>query len=105
MKKAIIEKLSSVIEQQDVYGPPPDSKDTELGNSMIKQEALYGPPPDKKNTELENINIGILIVLFILGVFALLNKKISKKSKYIIVISLIIIGIITTLVIKYFSTL
>ena len=83
MKKAIIEKLSSVIEQQDVYGPPPDSKNTKLGN----------------------INIGILIVLFILGVFALLNKKISKKSKWIIVISLIIIGIITTLVIKYFSTL
>ena len=45
-----------------------------------------------------------LIVLFILGVFALLNKKISKKSKWIVVISLIIIGIITTLVIKYFST-
>ena len=83
MKKANIEKLSSVIEQQDVYGPPPYSEKTELGN----------------------INIGILIVLFILGVFALLNKKISKKSKCIIVISLIIIGIITTLVIKYFSTL
>ena len=105
MKKASVEKLSSVIEQPVVYGPPPDSKNTELGNSMIEQEVVYGPPPDSKNTKLGNINIGILIVLFILGVFALLNKKISKKSKWIIVISLIIIGIITTLVIKYFSTL
>ncbi len=83
MKKANIEKLSNVIEQP----------------------TLYGPPPDRKNTELENINIGILIVLFVLGVFALLNKKISKKSKWIIIISLIIIGIITTLAINYFSTL
>ena len=78
---------------------------TEKLTSIIVQADLYGPPPDRKNTELENINIGILIVLFVLGVFALLNKKISKKSKWIIVISLIIIGIITTLVIKYFSTL
>ena len=83
MKKASIERLSSVIEQP----------------------VVYGPPPVKNNTGLANVNIGILIVLFILGIFALLNKKISKKSKWIIIISLVIIGIIATLVIKYCSTL
>lgn len=84
MKKASIEKLSSMIEQQDVYGPPPYSNNA---------------------TGETNINIGILIILFILGIVAFFNKRISKKSKCIIIISLIIIGIITTLVIKYFSTL
>ena len=88
MKKASIEKLSSIIEQPVVYGPPSNSLNTE----------------SEKNTRLKNISIGILIVVFILGFFALFNKKISKKSKWIIVISLIII-IITTLIIKYFSTL
>ena len=73
--------------------------------SLIAQQEVYGPPTNTNNTKLENTSIGILIVLFILGVFALLNKKISKKSKWIIVISLIIIGIITTLIIRYFSTL
>ena len=72
---------------QVAYGPPPDSNDTNLKNSS--------------DTRLKNINIGILIVLFILGIFALLNKKISKRSKWIILISLIVIGIIATVVIKF----
>ena len=105
MKKVTVGKLSSIVEQPAVYGPPTESNDIELGNSMIEQKTLYGTSTESKNTKLGNINIGILIVLFILGVFALLNKKISKKSKWIIIISLIIIGIITTLAINYFSTL
>ncbi len=69
----------------------------------ISAPLLYGPPPDLydyNNIPLRNINIGILILLFILGVIAFLNKKMSKTLKWIIAISLIIIGIIITLIIK-----
>ena len=78
MKKVSIERLSSVIEQQSVYGPPPDENDAKLSGASI----------------------GILIILFILGIFALLNKKIPKKLKWIIV-SLVIIGITVTIAIIF----
>ena len=81
MKKVNVEKLSSMMEQQAVYGPPSYTEDN--------------------NGALTGVNIGIVIVLFILGVIALVNKKISKKVKIIIITSLIIIA---TVIIEYFLT-
>ena len=109
MKKVNVEKLSSMMEQQEVYGPPSYNSNNQLRNSnssMIEQQAVYGPPSytEENNGALTGVNIGIIIVLFILGVIALVNKKLSKKAKIIIITSLIIIAIITTVIIEYFLT-
>ncbi len=84
MKNANIEKLSSMVEQPAVYGPPPES------NNITNEEGF---------------NIGVLIILFVLGIFAIFSKKISKNSKFIIIIGLFIIGVISTILIKYISVL
>lgn len=103
MKSKIIKVASNIIEQQEVYGPPSENV---YGNntieSTIQQQELYGPPPVKGNAVAKGSNIAIVIVLFVLGIVALVNKKMSKTSKAIIVISLILIAILITALLNYF---
>lgn len=52
--------------------------------SMVETPAVYGPPsdaPSNNKTELKGTNIIIAVLIFVLGVIAILNKKISKKNK------------------------
>lgn len=86
-------RLASMIETQDVYGPPPeDIYDT--NESLVNIPAVYGPPSEMKENKVDNLNVFITVILFVLGIIAILNRKISKKIKAIIVLCLIIIGII-----------
>lgn len=96
-------RLASMIEQQDVYGPPPEDIYDNRNESMIMTPAVYGPPPDKplnSKTMIKGTNIIITILIFVLGIIAIFNKKFSKKAKLIIISSLILIGIIITAIIN-----
>ena len=103
MKRKEFKIASSMIEQQDVYGPPSEHVYNENMNSTVMQQMPYGSSPDKPNSALANTNIIISIILFILGIVAIFNKKISKRAKTIIILSLIAIGVIITIFIKYIS--
>ena len=125
-------KLTSMIEQQDVYGPPVEdvysskkNRRTETApqqvlygppedttrasglNTEIQQQAIYGPPPNnyKANKIIKGTNIAISIVLFVLGVIALINKSLSKKAKAIIIGSLVLAWIIITLTLTIFANM
>lgn len=101
-------RLASMIQQQDVYGPPPEDIYNNRNESMIMSPAVYGPPsdaPSNSKTVLKGTNIIIAILIFVLGIIAIFNKKMSKKAKLIIISSLILIGIIITVIINYISNL
>ena len=101
---------NSEILTQVLYGPPTGNFKNESADGFITEnkqkegnevivQALYGPPPNSGNKNvLRGTNIGIAIVLFILGVFAILSKKLSKTAKIIIVSSLVLFCIVITLV-------
>lgn len=103
MKKTNIKIASRMIEQPAVYGPP--SEQVYTNESTIQQAAIYGPPPEKENLPLKATNVGILIVLFVLGIIALVNKKLSKTAKAIIITSIVVIGIVITVIIMNVSKL
>ena len=70
-----------------------------MENESIKLQLqpAYGVPPEPSyKTE----NIMIIIILLILGLITILNKKISKKIRVIIGIVLIFIGIIAIFIVN-----
>ena len=75
------------IEQTDVYGPPPSPK----GKSSIldiNQSAVYGPAPDPSFSSLTSgqiFSIVASVLLFIIGLIVILNKKIKKNTKVLTV--------------------
>ena len=86
---------------QELYGPPPERRN-QTNSSLIVPEALYGPPSDEnKNTSGLNItNIGIVVLLFIIGLIAMLNRKLSKRVKIITAIIIVLAMVATTVVIQ-----
>ena len=75
---------------------------------IIDQPSLYGPAPDPSNTTVplnpagssvaSIASIVSTIVLFLIGIFVLLNKKISNRVKVItIIVVLVILLILFTL--------
>ena len=118
-----------LIQQQDLYGAPPVSDEpiqvTGISGgtqalygvpspriSPIMQQELYGPPSVNvdSNTMVKNVAGGtgiiLTIVLFIIGLVAMFNKKVSKTAKIIIGLSLFfIISIIIVLTIIIFAVL
>lgn len=101
-------RLTSMVETPAVYGPPPNNIYNGTNSSTIMSPAVYGPPsddPSNNKTELKGTNIIIAVLIFVLGVIAILNKKISKKTKIIIISSLILLGLIVTIIINYVLSL
>ena len=71
---------------------------TTLTSETYSDTGVYGPPPIKINTTQKVMNIGLWILIFILGSIALVNKKISKITKIIIItIGLAVSFIVTSL--------
>ena len=70
----------------------------------IEQPSLYGPAPDPSNTTVPVNPVGpsvanvasivSTIVLFLIGIFVLLNKKISNRVKVITIIVILVILLI-----------
>lgn len=120
----------SLIEQQDLYGAPPVKLNenpigggmqvlygvpspviSNPGQSIIETPALYGVPPTKKNnTPIKAVagGTGILLsmVVFIVGLVAMFNKKIPIFAKvllgicaFIVIVALVAltVGIINSL--------
>ena len=84
-------------DQTTVYGPAPD----EIVNT--EQTTVYGPPPTTPQVDASPTTAGthILpiiasILLFIIGVIVILNKKISKKVKIIVssIIAILIVALV-----------
>ena len=66
--------------------------------SKIPVQSVYGVP--SYQTE-RNVSLCGIIVLFIIGLIVLLNKKIKKKAK-IIVLSIIAVAIIVLVLLRKF---
>ena len=72
---------------QILYGPPQD---------------LYGPPQPTTGEIISKIaKPAILVVVFIIGLFVILSKKITKKVKAIVVSILIILVILEYVLMNY----
>ena len=71
-------------------------------------DLLYGPPQDPQPTTGEVIlkitKPAILVVVFIIGLFVILSKKITKKAKVIAVSILIILAILGYVLMNYIAT-
>lgn len=68
----------------------------------------YGIPPEPKEEKIWNIisKIGIItipVILFIIGLFVILNKKISKKVKKIVISVLIVLSVLGYILINYIA--
>ena len=76
-----------VLQHQDLYGPPP--------TSYKYDDALYGPPREEIDFQNKMKLFKILspILLLIIGIGVLINKKLSKKVKAIIIGILVLLGI------------
>ena len=67
---------------------------------IAEQPSLYGPAPDPSNVNpvgpsVANVaSIVSTIVLFLIGIFVLLNKKISNRVKVITIIVILVILLI-----------
>lgn len=90
--------------QTEIYGPAPDTIINE------NQTTVYGPPPTSNKisppiiegktfpviTGAQIVSIIASILLFIIGVIVILNKKISKKVKIIVssIIAILIVALV-----------
>ena len=84
-------------ETQALYGPPPE-RNNQSHSSLEIPEPLYGPPPDdnKYTTGLNITNIAVVGLLFIIGLAAMLNRKLSKRAKIITAIIVVLAMIAIT---------
>ena len=74
-----------------LYGPP--------------AQDLYGPPSPTTGEMLSKIAKPIiLVVVFIIGLFVILSKKLTKKVKAIVISTLIILAILGYVLLNYIST-
>lgn len=66
------------------------------------QEFLYGPPqPSQEEINMKILKIISPILLLIIGIGVLINKKLSKKVKAIIIRILVLLGIGIYFLLKY----
>ena len=120
----------SLIEQQDLYGAPPIKLNenpigggmqvlygvpspviSDPGQSIIETPVLYGPPPTKNNnTPVKAVAGGTGIILsmivFIIGLIAMFNKKIPIFAKVILgICAFIVIVALVALTVGIISSL
>lgn len=86
----LISRAATITPAQLLYGPPQD---------------LYGPPQPTTGEIISKIaKPAILVVVFIIGLFVILSKKITKKVKAIVVSSLVILALLGYVLINYIAT-
>lgn len=76
----------SMLETQDVYGPPPEP--VHIVGDNPGQE-----PNSNNNITLIISNVFITVALLVLGIIAIVNRKLSKKIKIFLLIGIIVLGI------------
>ena len=95
------------METQALYGPPPERNEQKY-NSYVETQDIYGPPvdvnPNSKKADgkatLNIVNIGMVILLFIVGLVAVVNRKLSARAKIITAILIILAMVAATVVIQ-----
>ena len=76
---------------QALYGPP-------------QEQELYGPPLLTSGKILSKITKPIILaIVFIIGIYVILSKKITKKVKAIVISVLIILGVLGYVLLNYIS--
>ena len=89
-------------------GFEPNKEDVLAGWStdLNSLQELYGVPPYYTRSDYKIRTGGRIfaIILFIIGLIALFNKKLSKKAKIIISISVVALIILTFIIIKFVTT-
>ena len=79
----------------------------ESATDSLSRMMLYGPPQPKPTTGVTLYKIAkpiTLVIVFIIGVFVILSKKITKKVKIIFISILVILTILGYVLINYIST-
>ncbi len=80
------------------------SKVTAL-EDISSTQMLYGPPPSSTGESISKIAKPIiLVVAFVIGLFVILSKKITKKVKVIVVFVLIILIVLGYVLMNYIVT-
>lgn len=76
-------------------------------DTIISVYAVDPGPKEKAQTVWSAISkigrITIPVVLFVIGLFVILSKKLTKKIKAITISVLVIIGIISIIIMNYFA--
>ena len=73
-------------------------------DSIVPKYGIYKPEPTI-GEKISNIGkIALPIILFVIGLFVVLNKKITKKVKAIVVSILIILAILGYVLMNYIAT-
>ena len=96
------------METQALYGPPPPERNEQKYNSYSETQDIYGPPvdvnPNNKKADskatLNIVNIGMVVLLFVVGLVAVINKKLSKRAKIITTIMILLAMVAATVVIQ-----
>lgn len=71
-------------------------------------DPAYGVPRAIQPIENSILKIGkitVLVILFVIGLFVVLSKKLTKKVKIIVVSTLAILAILSVFLMNYFSTI
>lgn len=92
-------KLKKVISSIGVFIIGMISKVYAIGPDTIV--SVYAVDPGPRQTILKIGKITVPVILFVIGLFVILSKKITKKVKAIVISSLIALGILGTLLINF----
>lgn len=80
------------------------SEQAKYGDMIIAPESKYGVFEPTMGEKISNIGkFAIPIVLFIIGLFVILSKKITNKVKAIVISTLVILAILVVILMNYIS--
>ena len=100
-------KLKKVISTIGVFIIGMISKVYAIGPDTIVSVYAVDPGPSPRQTIGEIISkigkITIPVILFVIGLFVILSKKITKKVKAIVISTLIILGVLAWTILNYFA--
>ena len=99
-------KIKKVISSIGVFIIGMLSKVYAFGEDMIV--SMYAVDPGPRQTIGNTISrigkIAIPVILFVIGLIVILNKKIAKKVKAIVISILVILAILSVVLMNYLST-
>ena len=91
----------SFLDHTSLYGPPPEHVYQNENETTIQQQNTLGSTSNNNNISFKSTSIGIWIVLFVLGICAIISKKMSKTTKTLVIAGIVAIGIAITIIIKH----
>ena len=76
-----------------------------LASDMMMTVSMYAVDPGPKQVMSKSWKLVIPFILFFIGVFVILSKKITRKVKAIVVSILIALAIFSVILMNYLSTI